>query len=203
MLPKTNAPRKIATENDETDTSTINTTAMKWSVCSICLEEMFDNDLCSHRQCGGLMCVNCLSKMNEMHNYSSFLCPVRFLLLLFMVWFLSVVIYLIQCTKNVRFIPWFEVTFIVGIFSPTLLKKVILPLFSVTFGKKEGNNDVRKASTLTVVKIMEPHFTVFFFFCRFVSLSITYVEVADFKLRDVCLCDFIDVRKTFNLFSCF
>ena len=50
--------------------------ALSWHTCSICLEEVFDEDLHIHPICGGMMCVDCLEATVQFHHQENFACPV-------------------------------------------------------------------------------------------------------------------------------
>ena len=48
---------------------------MEWHSCSICLEEMVDSDLLTHRECGAIVCPSCLQASAEHYNQGQSLVP--------------------------------------------------------------------------------------------------------------------------------
>ena len=55
------------------------TVVMEWHACSICLEEMVDSDLLTHKDCGAIVCPTCLKSSVEHYGKEEGLvpCPVR------------------------------------------------------------------------------------------------------------------------------
>ncbi|XP_065644929.1 ubiquitin carboxyl-terminal hydrolase 32 isoform X2 [Hydra vulgaris] len=50
--------------------------ALSWHVCSICLEEVFDEHLTIHPPCGGMMCSSCLEATVQYYQNETFACPI-------------------------------------------------------------------------------------------------------------------------------
>lgn len=52
---------------------------MEWRSCCICLEEMLDSDLLTHRSCGAVVCPSCLqsSVQHSSRRDQKIACPVR------------------------------------------------------------------------------------------------------------------------------
>lgn len=48
---------------------------MEWHSCSICLEEMVDCDLLTHKECGAIVCPSCLQASSEHYNQEQSLVP--------------------------------------------------------------------------------------------------------------------------------
>ena len=48
---------------------------MEWHSCSICLEEMVDSDLLTHKECGAIVCPSCLQASAEHYNQGQSLVP--------------------------------------------------------------------------------------------------------------------------------
>ena len=69
------APEEITNPVGPHPSPTPQAVVMEWHSCSICLEEMVDSDLLTHKECGAIVCPSCLQASSEHYNQAQSLVP--------------------------------------------------------------------------------------------------------------------------------